>query len=268
MELKLLKSTQDILELITEKTQKPFSIIKKPDLLTTATIKIARKNMASHLLYYKDDKDGILDHLIAHECGHIYRIWGVPPEERKMVYTDDENRQHALSQIGNELLRLTNEIPMEKLGTIFDHWFHGIISQVTNIPVDMRIEKWIFDNYPGLRDSQISSIDRQMKEATQVLSKRVKDLTPKKLYDASNYINYSLAISMESLIGKKYTAPYRNTPYPGLGSELADLVMKSEDRGFNQDIEIINQWTEMLSLKGWYKWRDFEDVPPDYLQND
>lgn len=265
MELKLLRSTQDILELITEITQKPFSIIKKPDLPTTASIKIARKNMASHLLFYKDDKDGILDHLIAHECGHIYRIWGVPPEERKMVYTDDENKHHALSQIGDELLKLTNKIPMEKLGKIFDLWFYGIIRQVTNIPVDMRIEKWIFDNYPELRESQISTIDRQMKEGAQVLSKRVKDLTPKKLYDASNYINCSFAIAMESLLKKKYTAPYRNTPYTGLGSELADLVLKSEDRGFNQDIEIINQWTEMLSLKGWYYWRDFEDVPPDYL---
>ena len=265
MELKLLKSTQDILELISEKTQKPFSIIKKPDLFTTASIKIARKNMASHLLYYKDDKDGILDHLIAHECGHIYRIWGVPPEERKMVYTDDENKHHALSQIGDELLKLTKEIPMEKLGKIFDMWFHGIISQVTNIPVDMRIETWIFDNYPELRESQISSIDRQMKEGAQVLSKRVKNLTPKKLYDTSNYINCSFAIAMESLLKKKYTTPYRNTSYIGLGSKLADLVMKSEDRGFNQDIEIINQWTEMLNLKGWYYWRDFEDVPSDYL---
>lgn len=71
---------------------------------------------------------------------------------------------------------------------------------------------------------------------------------------------------MESIIEINYTAPYMNTPYTGLGSELADLVLKSEDKGFYQDVEIINQWTEMLSLKGWYKWRDFEDVPPDYLQ--
>jgi len=267
MELKLLRSTQDILKLISEKTRKPFEFIKKPDMKTMAAIKIARKNMASHILYYKDDRGSILDHLIAHECGHINRMWDVPPGDRIVPASNEENKRLALTQIGEDLNKLAKSIPVEHLGEVSNMWFHGIIRQVTNIPVDMRIEKWIFDNYPELRRSQVSSIDRQMREGAQVLSKRVEDFTPKKIYDASNYINCSFAIAMESLIGKKYTAPYRSTPYTGLGSKLADLVIRSEDRGFKQDIEIINQWTEMLGLKGWYYWADFEDVPPDYLQN-
>lgn len=267
MELKLSKSTQDILKFISEKTQKPFEFINKPDLKTIAAVKIARKNMASHILYYKDDRGGILDHLIAHECGHIKRIWDVPPAERIVPASNDENKRFALTQIGDQLIKLTKAIPVEHLGKISNIWFHGIIRQVTNIPVDMRIEKWIFDNYPELRKSQVASIDRQMKESAQVLSKRVENFTPKKIYDTSNYINYSFALFMESLIGKKYIAPYKSTPYTGLGSKLADLVMKSEDKGFLQDIEIIDQWTELLGLKGWYYWADFEDVPPDYLQS-
>ena len=146
-------------------------------------------------------------------------------------------------------------------------WFHAMIKQVTNIPVDMRIEKWIFDNYPELRKSQEVSIDRQMKECAAALSKRIQDLTPKRIYDASNHINCSFAIAMEKLMGKKYTKPYRKTPFIDLGTELADLVIRSDDKGFNQDIQIIDQWTDMLGLKGWYNWIDFENIPPNYLES-
>src|SRR3972149_8450484 len=186
MELKLLRSTRDILELITEKTLTPFSFIKKLDLPTLGSIKIARKSMLSHIIYYRDDNAGILDHLIAHECGHINRIFGVPPEDRKMVSSRYENKRLALDQIADELLRLSKVIPIEKINKVSDMWFHAMIKQVTNIPVDMRIEKWLFDNYPELRKSQEVSIDRQMKECAAALSKRIQDLTPKRIYDASN----------------------------------------------------------------------------------
>lgn len=221
--------------------------------------------MPSHLLFYREDKGNILDHLIAHECGHIYRMWDVPPEDRKIPATNDENRHLALTQIEGDIAKLTKVFPVEQLNQLASMWFNGIIQQVTNIPEDIRIEKWIFDNYPDLRRSQVVSIDRQMKESVQVLSKRIEDISPKKIYDASNHINCSFAISMESLIGKKYTAPYRNTSYLELGRKLADLVIRSDDKGYKQGIEIIDQWTELLGLKGWFYWIDFEDVPPDYL---
>ena len=178
MELKLHRSTQDILELITEKTRKPFEFIKKPDLPTIASIKMARKNMASHLLYYREDKGNILDHLIAHECGHIYRMSNVPFEERKIPATNNDNRRLALSQIEGDRIRLSRIIPVEQFDQLFNMWFNGIIQQITNIPEDMRIEKWIFDNYPDLRKSQVVSIDLQMKEAVQVLSKRIENISP------------------------------------------------------------------------------------------
>ncbi len=266
MELKLNKSTNEILTLITELTNKPFEFIHKQDLQTFASVKIARQSMESHIIFYKIAKGGILDHLIAHECGHIFRMYSVPLEDRKVPASNEDNKRFALKQIGEDLIKLSKTIPVDNLGQLSNLWFDGLIRQVTNFPVDMRIEKWIYDNYPELRKSQKISLDSQMREATHVLSKNISLMTPKKIYDANNCMNYAFAYFLESLIGKKYSAPYRNTPYKELGSELVDIVMKSEDQGFNQDIEIINQWTEMLGLKGWYYWSDFEDLPPNYLQ--
>lgn len=267
MELKLSKSTQDILHLVSDLTQKPFEFIHKTDLQTMAIVKMARANMPFHIIYYQTTGGGIIDHLIAHECGHIYRMSSTSPENRKVPASDEKNRRLALTQIETDLARLSNIMPYQQFNSNFGIWFDGIIKQVTSMPVDMRIEKWIYEKYPELRKVQVVSIDKQIRDNTQSLSKKVSEFAPKKIYDANNYMNYAFALCMESFIGKKYTAPYRSTPYTSLGSKLADLVLKSEDQGYRQDIEIINQWTDMLGLKGWYHWTDFEDVPSDYLQS-
>lgn len=265
MELKLLNSTQDILNLITDLTGKSFEFIHKPDLPTLAMVKVARENMPFHLIYYKSISPGNIDHLIAHECGHVYRMMSVPAEYRKVPASNIENRQIAINKLENELFKLSKDIPIEKLSSLFEMLFNGIIKQLTNFPVDMRIEQWIFDNYPELRKAQKITIDKQIRENVQALSENIKKMAPVFVYDASNIMNYAFASFMEPLIGKKYTNPYKRTKYPEVGAKLVEFLYETKDEGYKQDIEIINQWSNLLGLSDWFYWTDFENVPHDYL---
>lgn len=265
MELKLLNSTQEILNLITDLTGKSFEFIHKPDLPTLAMVKIARENMPLHLIYYKNISPGNIDHLIAHECGHIYRMMSVPSEYRKVPASNMENRQIAMTKIENELFKLSKDIPIEKMSSLFELWFNGIIKQLTNYPVDMRIEQWIYDNYPELRKAQRITVDKQIRENVQALSEKIKKISPAFIYDTSNTMNYAFASFMESLIEKKYTTPYKRTEYPEVGAKLVKFLIKTKDEGYKQDIEIINKWSNLLGLSEWFYWTDFENVPIDYL---
>ena len=265
MELKLLNSTQEILNIISDLTGKSFEFIHKPDLPTLAMVKIARENMPSHLIYYKSISPGNIDHLIAHECGHVYRMMSVPTEHRKIPASNVGNRQIAITKIENELHALSKNIPIEKMNPLFDIWFNGIIKELTNFPVDMRIEKWIFDNYPELRKAQKITIDKQIRENVHALSQDIKNMTPVFIYDTANIMNYAFASFMESLIGKKYTTPYKRTKYPEVGSKLVKFLNDTKDEGYKQDIEIINKWSNLLGLTDWFYWTDFEDVPINYF---
>jgi hypothetical protein len=265
MELKLLNSTQEILNLVTDLTGKSFKFIHKSDLPTLAMVKIARENMPLHLIYYKNISSGNIDHLIAHECGHIYRMMSVPSEYRKVPASNTENKRIALIKIENELFKLSKDIPIEKLSSLFEIWFNGIIKQLTNFPVDMRIEQWIFENYPELRKSQKITIEKQIRENVQALSENIKKISPSFIYDASNTMNYAFASFMESLLDKKYITPYKRTKYPEVGTKLVRLLKDTKDEGYKQDIEIINNWSKILDLPDWFYWTDFEDVPPGYL---
>jgi hypothetical protein len=265
MEIKLLNSTQEILNLITDMTGKSFEFIQKPDLQTLAMVKVARENMPFHLIYYKNISSGNIDHLIAHECGHIYRMASVPAEYRKVPASNVENRQIALIKVENEMYRLSKDIPIEKLSSLFELWFNGIIKQLTNFPVDMRIEQWIFENYPELRKAQKITIDKQIRENVHALSENIKKISPSFIYDASNTMNYAFASFMESLLDKKYTTPYKRTKYPEVGTKLVKFLKDTQDEGYKHDIDIINNWSNILGLSNWFYWTDFENVPQGYL---
>ena len=81
MNLDLPDSVNRIFDEVKSLTGKGVKLIEKGDLDTYASIKIARKSMPDHLMYYKPEHTGIINHLLAHECGHILRIYGVEPGE-------------------------------------------------------------------------------------------------------------------------------------------------------------------------------------------
>jgi hypothetical protein len=78
-------------------------------------------------------------------------------------------------------------------------------------------------------------------------------------------MNYAFASFMESLIGKKYTTPYKRTRYTEVGSKLVKFLNDTKDEGYKQDIEIIDKWSKILGLTDWFYWTDFENVPANYL---
>ncbi|GAI62457.1 unnamed protein product, partial [marine sediment metagenome] len=70
MSLVLIESVNEILEKVKDLTGKNINFIERKDLPTDATLKLARRNMPSHLILYKSEHDEVINHLIAHECGH------------------------------------------------------------------------------------------------------------------------------------------------------------------------------------------------------
>ena len=150
-------------------------------------------------MYYKREHTGIVNHLIAHECAHILRIYGVGPESRLIPFTNDELKLKALKDIEPEIQQLSQMIPFERLGQIANMWYAGMIKQLTNYPSDIMIEKWIYDEYPDLRPCQSQYMKKQYGEAVQALSSQVERMTPRKILKASNGMNYAFFIYLEHI---------------------------------------------------------------------
>jgi hypothetical protein len=266
MILSLPDSIKKIFGEVKSLTGKEVQLIEKQDLDTYASIKIARKSMSAHLMYYKSEHTGIINHLIAHECGHILRVYGVEPQYRLVPYSNDQLKLKSLKDIEPDIQKLSQLVPFEKLAQIANLWYSGMVKQLTNFPSDIWIEKWIYDKYPDLRPFQALYMKKQYDEAVQALSSRVEQMTPKKLLNASNGMNYAFF----NILGKHfndnyYLRKYDRSAYVDIGKRLVLLQQESED-SYKGDLDIVNKWAETLHLSHWFAWKDFEDVPDNYLK--
>jgi len=267
MGIHLIKAVHDILDKVREETGKSVEFIKKDDLQTFAAVKMARKNMPSHMVVYKDEHNEIINHLVAHECGHMLRMFAVPEEKRLVPYSDDELKLKALEQIENEITVLSKRLRFEQLAGMVNLWYAGIIRQVTNQPPDVMIERWLYDDYPELRPYQKESIEKQLKDALDGLRPTVEDISPKTILEASNIMNYAFFRLLGLHLKTNFIRPYNNTPYVNRGKELAVITEKEYVNTYEGDIQMANKWSQVLGLSGWFGWRGFEDVPDTYAES-
>ncbi len=264
MTIDLPESIRRIFSEVKSLTGKDVRLVETKDLGVYAFVKIARRSMSEHLMYYKPEHTGVLNHLIAHECGHILRVYSVDPEHRKVPFTNNQLKMQALREIEAELQNLSQVMPFDGLAQVVDMWYIGTIRQLTSYPSDIMIEKWIHDEYPDLRPYQSESIKTQYDEAVQGLSRRVERMTPPRILQASNSMNYAFFHILEAHFGANYyLGRYHRSAYASLGKELMRLQQES-DNTYAGDVETINRWADALQCSNWFAWRDFEDVPEDY----
>jgi hypothetical protein len=265
MALKLLSSVTEILEKTKEVTGKDIVFIERNDLPAYAAVKPARAHMPAHIFFHKKDPGDVINHLLAHECGHLLRIFGVPPEKRLIPRTNNQIKLKALSEIEPEIRQLSSHIPFQQLAQVVDIWYAGTVRQVTNFPPDIMVEKWIYDEYPELRPYQSRTVNKQYKESVQGLSRQVAEMTPRKFLNVCNTMNYTFFLMLGTHLGVDYLGSFRNSRYSDKGEELATIT-KDYLNNYEGDVQTINKWAQFLELSHWFTWSDFEDVPKNYDQ--
>jgi hypothetical protein len=266
MDILFIDPVPAVLEEVKSTTGKGIEFIQKEDLPTYAALQMARKNMPSHLIFYKKKHDEIINHLIVHECGHLLRTFKCPENQRLIPYSDQGIKYDALKKIENEIADLAKILSEDQIEHIIDLLYNGIIRQVTNFPPDIMIEKWIYDQFPLLRALQKKSIKKQHVEAISGLTESVRKITPYTILFASNVMNYAFFRILGLHIGQNFTRQYSSTIYVGKGKELASMTEKDYANSHEDDNIMINKWASFLKISDWFKWRGFEDVPTDYGQ--
>ena len=268
MDIQFIDPVPAVLEEVKNLTGKGIEFIAKENLVTYAALKMARKDMPSHLIYYKKEHDEIINHLIVHECGHVFRIFKCPENQRLMPYSDHQIKYNALKRIENEIMALTDILSEDQIANIIDLWYNGLIRQVTNLPPDIMIEKWIYDQFPTLRPLQLKSLKKQHSESVEGLTETVSRMTPQTILFASNVMNYAFFRILGLHIGQNFVREYSSTKYLGKGKELASITERNYTDSHEGDNMMIDKWAAFVNISEWFKWRGFEDVPPNYGQTE
>jgi len=263
MELELTPDTKEILKNVEELTNKKFKFIHNNEITSHAKLKMARANMENHIVYYRKGASQSIDHIIAHECGHIIRLFEASPSERLIPFLSSKNFESAMSDMRADIETISKVISKSKVEHLSEMLFKGVIMQLTNQPVDLKIEEWIYNEYPGLREFQKLSFQSQLKEALGGLNKDVKAITPSKIYEASHSMNYAYFNALAKKTKFDLDSAYDNFEFEDKGRLLIEIMGKYEDN-FDGDVRRIDDWAKILNLSSWYEWKRFEDVPSNY----
>jgi len=263
MELELISETKEILNDVEELTKKKFKFIPNSKITSHAKLKMAREDMENHIVYYKAGVDQRINHIIAHECGHIIRIYEAPPSERLIPYFSSKNFEYALEDSSEDIDNISKIIHKSKLNQLIEMLFKGLVMQLTNQPIDLKIEEWIYNGYPSLREYQKLSFKSQLHEALGGLNEKIRSITPSKVYEVSHSMNYAYFNVLSEKTNFELDSAYGNFEFENKGRSLIEIMEKYENN-FDGDVKRIDDWAKILNLSSWYEWKKFGDVPSNY----
>lgn len=215
--------SHEILQRVEEVTGTPVEIIADGSLQVLAKITMARQGTPRHLLRVGLDRP-TPDYLIAYQCGFILRLYANPPAERFEFGLDEAGRAAVLRLLKGpgglaQKLRLSEPELAQHAGMLYD----GLMTQLRSLPIGMRIDRWIYDTYPSLREAQSSAINGQQRANAQVLDPQIRAMVPSSIYAANISMNAAYALFCDELYGEGgYSMAYRTAGFATRGMELLE----------------------------------------------
>ena len=258
MPLELIHSVQALIRQVEERTGKPVSVMETRDLPMSAEIRVAAKGETAHHLLYRGRHDEQINYVIANQCCHILRLFKAPAEQRFMPVASYRAMMSYAMEMGDECHRFARLFDPEKIKRMARLWYEGVVFQLTRMPPDIMIDKWLYDACPELRPIQLRALSRQRQAAVQSLAGDTRKFTPEKIYRVSNIMNFAFFKVLEDHFRFDWVAPYHGTIFIFDGSALAAMTAREYVDSHAGDRAMIDAWAKRLDLSTWFEWKKFE----------
>jgi hypothetical protein len=266
--LQILPDTRRLLDEIQQQTGRPVEIQPDPSVRGRgrAIYVVTDPDLSRHLVLFDPEQAAHLNHLVAHECGHIVRFAAAEPGERRVPVMTSERRRLASRQLLPELSRLVRDgVPEGAVADVLPTWLSGTIAQLSDTPADVYIERWLWDAHPGLRAAQEASLRAQVQTLQLVHRPVVAAFTPEPIWRASDAMNYALVKAVSRLLqDPSLVHPYGRSDAQRLGDELLEMVDASPDIGLAGDRRLSELWAARLGVGVWLEWRTLDTLPRDF----
>jgi hypothetical protein len=257
MPLSLPEPVLAILSQVEEKFHKTIQYCEKSDLAVAAKIQLADKDSPSHVLYYNATHGEKICYAIVCQCGHILRLFDADQENRYIPVVNKRTMMSYFLEMDDEIHRLAAFFGKGKINQLATIWYEGVVYQLTRMPTEIMINKWIGERYPSLREQQIKGINEQRDVAVMSISESVRAIMPSKIYGTSNIMNYVYFKVLEDYYHLDLVAPYHRTVFIFEGSSLARITENEYIDSHEGDRAMIDRWAGRLGLGSWFEWKPF-----------
>lgn len=240
----------------------PVEVQTDAALSTPAALRMARGAKAVHVIALQSDQAAAADYHVCVQCGFILRFFAAPPEARMDLAGSPSGRESMLELL--EHMRRSGRLPdltPTQMQSFALQLLHGLGIQLRSAPVELRINAWLAERCPDLREVQEVMVRRQLQENSRALEART--AAPSKVFRASVAMNAAVALYWAgALHDDALAAPYRQAGFAMDGQGLL-RTWYAQDAAPEADPALIDAWTSALSLRRWFQWVPYDAPPRD-----
>ena len=250
------ESSEAIQRLLEERSGKSVLTVADSTFSGYSTIRVAGPDSPAHVLLYKPEFEAELPYLVAFQCGLALRSVQSEARFRFDVASTETLHSDVRQLVLDHLQNSRSRIAAEMIPKLADQLANGLGLQLRSMPIAIRVDDWIFKDFPALRPLQRRSIERQIQEAMQALSPTVREFAPQKIIDTN--------VSMSTAFAKFWSRTWNDATvsvafvsagYGKIGDELLGVV-DAFDESPNCDRSIVDSWAKRLSIDCWFKTKD------------
>ena len=241
-------ATKGILARVEERTGKTIQFMRDEQLKVLATLQMARNGAGFHVLRYRPSNEP-LDYLIAYQAGYVLRLFENEPSERfDFLPKPDADKEVAALVTPTLSMTPADRKVLPKFSDFVAQW---ALMTLRSLPVGMRIDRCIADDYPELKELQRDSIAVQQQQNMSVMAFKMAKLTVPATLMAMPAAHALFADQLDA--DSSFAVPFEATGLLTLGKELM-RVMDEVPADAQHDRELVDRWAETLGMTGWYDW--------------
>ena len=140
-----------------------------------------KHNRDEHRIRYRMRSEAMTPHLVAHELEHIVLEHEARQINRNRFFaTTAKTREYAVHAIADHITKMQRQgYAEDRISDIMLKLIQGLTARVFNLPLDMLIERNLYNKYPDLRHSQFASLYQMHIEGLHTfINPEIKQLTP------------------------------------------------------------------------------------------
>lgn len=208
------------------------------------------------IIKYNPNEVEYLDHIVAHECGHLLRDWPAlqSGSYREMEYTP--RTVEAAKRVLIPEIRATEYSP-ERAERSALRYVKALLQVLYNMPIDIRIEHWLHNEHTDLIPCQAEHVTHLLRES----DKPMPHFAPETVRNAHLVFGAAYARAMAPILGDEQRC-YTELLISSVPREadhtarrLLQILDEIPDANHESDIQAVDLWAEELGFTGWYAWK-------------
>ena len=232
-------AAQEMIRKVEALSGRPVHVAEDPDLKVMASITTARGTAPAHFLRYRPGTRAV-DYLVAYQLGFLVRLFSCPAADRRDVVSNAAEQEAGIRLLGLE--EYPRDLAVAMVGQL--------VVQLRSYSVGARVDDWIWNHLPELREQQEQAIRTQLDEGSRALSPETRKRFPKALVDANSIINAAYALHWGGLLkDSRFQIPFKALGYEARALELLEALDEVPPEP-EADHTLISRWAECLGLTG------------------